>query len=154
MMSLACPKCSSNDAKSLSLIYREGLSIINTQTTTFGSAVGSGGGVAFGSSSGTTTGRQQSVLSRQAAPPARKGWILWAILVVAFGMGAVGGMVHPGIGTLLAIAMVVFSVRMVMRARKFNVEEYPGIYQRWERSFMCNRCGEVFAPEISEAARA
>lgn len=153
-MSLACPKCSSNDARSLSLIYREGLSIINTQTTSFGSAMGSGGGTAFGSSSGTTTGRQQSVLSRQAAPPAKKGWILWSILVVAFGLGAVGGMVHPGIGTVFAIAIAVVSARMVMRARTFNAEEYPGLYQQWERSFMCNRCGEVFASELREAAGA
>ena len=78
-MNLACPKCTSTEVRKLSLIYNEGLSTINTVSQGTGVAMGSGGGMAFGSSSSHTTGRQQTALSKQASPPDKKHWILWTI---------------------------------------------------------------------------
>jgi len=56
-MNLTCPKCTSTEVRKLSLIYNEGLSIINTVSQGTGAAFGSGGGMAFGSTSTSTTGR-------------------------------------------------------------------------------------------------
>jgi hypothetical protein len=145
-MSIACPKCTSTEVRKLSLIYNEGLSIINTQTTSFGSGVSSGGGMAFGSSSGSTTGHQQTMLSKQAAPPSKKHWILWSCFAVFCGMMGLSGLSHPGIGNLFGIGLAVLGVRFALAGKKYNAEVLPGLFQRWEQSFMCNRCGERFVP--------
>ncbi len=145
-MELGCPKCSSPEVRKLSLIYNEGLSIINTVSTGTSGAVGSGGGMAFGSHSSHTTGRQQTALSKQAAPPDKKHWILWSMAAAMCGFVALGGLTHPGFGTLAAIGLAVLSVRFALKGKEYNAEVLPGLLQRWEQRFMCNRCGERFVP--------
>ena len=145
-MDLACPKCSTTEVRKLSLIYNEGLSIINTVSHGTGAAVGSGGGMAFGSHSSHTTGRQQTGLSKQAAPPEKKHWILWSSCAVVCGFIALSGLSHPGFGTLVAIGLAVLSVRFALKGKEYNAQVLPGLLQQWDRSFMCNRCGEKFVP--------
>ena len=145
-MNLACPKCASTEVRKLSMIYNEGLSIINTQTTSFGSGVTSGGGMAFGSSSGATTGQQQTMLSKQAAPPSKKHWILWTGFAAFCGLVGISGLTHPGVGNLVGIGLAVMGARFAIAGKKYNEEVHPGLFQRWEQSFMCNRCGERFVP--------
>jgi len=142
---LACTKCGAAEVRRLSLIYQEGLSTINTQSQTMGSSFG-GGGAAFGSASTHTTGRQQTALSKQASPPAKKHTILWSISAGMFGFFSLAGLAHPGVGTLVTIAITAASVRFALQAKAFNALKFPELHQRWERSFMCNRCGEVFTP--------
>jgi len=143
-INIGCPKCGSAEARRLSLIYQEGLSIINTSSSTVGSGFG-GGGAAFGSASTHTTGRQQTALSKQAAPPAKKHTILWSMAAAVFGIGALGNLSSPGLGTLIAIGIAAVAVRFALQAKKYNADVHPGLHQRWTQSFMCNRCGEVFA---------
>jgi hypothetical protein len=142
---LACTKCGAGEVRRLSLIYQEGLSTINTQSQTMGSSFG-GGGAAFGSASTHTTGRQQTALSKQASPPAKKHTILWSISAAMFGFVSLAGLAHPGFGTVITIGITAMSVRFALRAKAYNALKFPELYQRWERSFMCNRCGEVFTP--------
>ena len=143
-MSLECPKCTSTEVRRLSLIYQEGLSTINTQSTTVGSAIG-GGGIGFATASTGTTGHQQTALSKQAAPPAKKHWILWSSAAAIVALPTLGTLLHPGFGTLVGLGLVALSVRMALSGRKYNAEVHPGVLHRWEQSFMCNRCGDVFA---------
>jgi hypothetical protein len=142
---LACAKCGAAEVRRLSLIYQEGLSTINTQSQTMGQSFG-GGGAAFGSASTHTTGRQQTALSKQASPPAKKHTILWSICAGIFGLVALSSLSSPGFGTLITIAITAASVRFALQAKAYNAMKFPELYQRWERSFMCNRCGEVFTP--------
>ncbi|MEO8199670.1 MAG: hypothetical protein ABI679_04030 [Gemmatimonadota bacterium] len=144
-MNLACPKCTSNEVRKLSMIYNEGLSIINAQTSTVGSGFG-GGGAAFGSASSHTTGRQQTQLSKQASPPPKKPWLLWGFTAIIMGFAALSNLSHPGFGTLVCIGVAALAVRFTLRGRQYNAEVYPGLHQTWEESFMCNRCGEKFVP--------
>ena len=144
-MELACPKCTSGEVRKLAMIYNEGLSIINTQTV--GSGVGVGrGGMAFGGGSATTTGRQQTALSKQAAPPSKKHAILWSGLAVIMGIWTFTSFFPISFGSFLLLGLTALAVRFALKAFQFNREEYPGMYARWEQSFMCNRCGEVFVP--------
>lgn len=143
-MDLACPKCSSPEVRKLSLIYNEGLSIINTVSHGTGAAVGSGGGMAFGSHSSHTTGRQQTALSKQAAPPDKKHWILWGTVAVICGFFALSSLAHPGLGLLFSIGLVALAVRFALKGREYNNDVHPGLLARWEQSFLCNRCGEKF----------
>ncbi len=146
-MNLACPKCTSNEVRKLSMIYNEGLSIINAQTSTVGSGFG-GGGAAFGSASSHTTGRQQTQLSKQASPPGKKAWLLWSFLAVVFGFGALSTISHPGMGLLFCVGVTALAVRFAIKGRQYNGEVYPGLYKTWEQSFMCNRCGDMFVPAM------
>jgi hypothetical protein len=145
-MTLACPKCTSAEVRKLSLIYNEGLSIINTVSQGSGMAVGSGGGMAFGSHSSHTTGRQQTALSKQAAPPNKRHWILWSSSAAIFGLITLGGLSHPSVGTFFTLGITALSVHFALAGKKYNAEVHPGLLARWEQSFMCNRCGEKFVP--------
>jgi hypothetical protein len=145
-MTLACPKCTSAEVRKLSLIYNEGLSIINTVSSGSGTAFGAGGGVAVASHTSHTTGHQQTALSKQAAPPQKKHWILWSAAAAMTGFYAVGSLAHPGLGLLVAIGLTVLAVRYALAGKQFNEFQYPGLMQRWQESFMCNRCGERFVP--------
>lgn len=146
-MELACPKCTSAEVRKLSMIYKEGLSIINTTTQSSGSGMAfSGGGVGFGTSRGSasTTGRQQTALSKQASPPGKKHAILWSIAAVIMGIWTLTSFFPISMGSLLLLGATVLAGRFALKGFQWNKEEYPGLYARWEQSFMCNRCGEVF----------
>jgi hypothetical protein len=143
-MDLACPKCASSEVRKLSLIYNEGLSTINTQSMSAGSAFGSGGGMAFGTSSTSTTGRQQTALSKEAAPPAKKLWPLWAALGGILALMGIGGLRHSVFEGALYIGMAAYSIQRALRGREFNTAVLPGLLAKWNASFLCNRCGEKF----------
>lgn len=144
-MELACPKCASTEVRRLALIYNEGLSIINAQTVGAGSGMGSGG-VGFGTHSAHTVGRQQTALSKMAAPPDKKHWVMWSVLAVPFGLGGLSGLSSPGMATLLALGIAGAAVWFAIKGRRYNRDEHPSLMQRWEQSFMCNRCGDTFVP--------
>jgi hypothetical protein len=141
---LACTKCGSAEVRRLSLIYNEGLAIINTTSASSGVAFG-GGGAAFGSSSTSTTGTQQTALSKQAAPPRKKHTILWAILAGVLGFLALGGLADLSFSVIVFAALAALAGRMSLKAKAYNATKFPEEYANWERSFMCNRCGQVFA---------
>lgn len=145
-MDLACPKCNTSEVRKLSMIYNEGLSIINTVSHGSGAAVGSGGGMAFGSHSSHTSGRQQTALSKQAAPPDKKHWILWSTGAAICGFMALGSLSHPGFGLLVSVGLTALCVKFALSGKKYNAEVHPDLMQRWDQSFMCNRCGERFVP--------
>jgi len=145
LTNLACAKCGSAEVRRLSLIYQEGLAIINTSSQTSGAAFGSGGGASFGSASTRTTGTQQTALSKQAAPPAKKHTILWGALAAFLGFLALGGLSDFSVSVLFFAGLAVLAGRMSLKAKAYNATTFPELYARWERSFMCNRCGETFA---------
>ena len=143
LTSLACTKCGSAEVRRLSLIYQEGLAIINTTSQSSGAAFG-GGGASFGSASTRTTGTQQTALSKQAAPPAKKHTILWAILAAFLGFLALGGLSDFSVSVLIFAGLAALAGRMSLKAKAYNASAFPELHARWERSFMCNRCGETF----------
>ena len=145
-MNLACPKCGASEVRKLSLIYDEGRSTIQTQSQSVGVGFG-GGGMGVGTASTSTVGHQQSALSKQAAPPAKRMWPLWAAGAVIVGLMAFGSLRHPDLSSLLMIAFVAWAVRSALKGRDFNANVYPGLLERWKRSWMCNRCGDMFAAD-------
>jgi hypothetical protein len=69
---MACPKCASEDWKLASVIHAGGLSTISSTTIGFGGGTISdafGGGIGAGAGIGSTSGEQQTELSKLAAPP-------------------------------------------------------------------------------------
>lgn len=142
-MNVACPKCASAEARSLSLIYREGLSTTVTNTTGVGFG-GGGGGMGAGTMSAVSHGRSQSALSKEAAPPAKKNIIGWALLVALFGFMFLGSFKDIGLSTFFFAGIAGLGVWMIKNNRAYNSEQFPELYSQWQQSFMCSRCGAVF----------
>ena len=96
----SCPDCRGSDWKAARLAYREGLSVTSSRTE--GNVLGIGrvgirnGKTAIGGGvyRGRTSGVQQTMLSKLAAPPQkRKGFIVFlAILFVILGLAAVANL--------------------------------------------------------------
>ena len=40
--------------------------------------------------------------------------------------------------------VIIWAATMARRAHTYNTRDLPVLYLKWQRSFMCRRCGEVF----------
>jgi len=83
-----------------------------------------------------------------AAPPEPMG------MGLALALALVGIVVALAAGTFGAIAgllMIAVSGVAVFGAWRHNHDEYPRLLQAWEKTFMCQRCGERFTPEAAAA---
>ncbi|HEX6040127.1 hypothetical protein [Longimicrobium sp.] len=132
-MSFACPACHSQDIRRLQIIYREGSSTMQATTSA-------------GAARAYTSGTQQTLLSRGAAPPEKKkvgGLVVGVVLGALF---LLGGMSSPGAGLLFGLALAGICGWLLKQALDYNGQEFPRLFKRWENTFMCNRCGEHFIP--------
>jgi hypothetical protein len=156
---MACPKCASEEWKSASVIYANGLSAMSASTVGVGggaSADVSGGGV--GAGIGSTSGKQQTVLSKLAAPPPKEmrpakafailGGIIFAIGVVFFGNLSFSKypiftnflfMVAP-----LTTAVGVVRILMTPDITQAFAEKYKSALREYEKRKMCLRCGTLY----------
>ncbi len=153
-MELQCPNCRSTDLKKVSLAYQEGLRHVSTRTRLRGVAVGCDGpDMVMGRA--TTKGMQQTELSKALTPPAKwsyvklfgwsalvflsVGWIVFYVNTVTKNSSSVGSV------PLMAYSLISTGVFVVLLliCGKHNHLTYPGQYARWNRSFICQRCGTV-----------
>jgi len=151
-MDLRCPKCSSTDLKNVSLAYQEGLFRVDTRTRMLGFLFASGGpDVMVGRA--TTSGVQQSALSKSLAPPTKWSYlklILWSGVISFVALLAYVRVVMtspPPVSSLpvklyVAIAPLVFIFLFVLIWRH-NHSTYQKQYARWNKSFVCGRCATV-----------
>lgn len=153
-MELQCPNCRSTDLKKVSLAYQEGLQHVSTRTRLRGIVVGSDGpDIVVGRA--TTKGMQQTEISKALTPPAKWSYVKlfgWSALVFL----SVGWIVFY-VNTVTKNSSYVASVPLMTYSRlsagvfvfllliygKHNHLTYPGQYARWNRSFICQRCGTV-----------
>lgn len=157
---LQCPKCHSDEWKSLSFLYQAGISVLNAKTSATGGGVGigtGGVGVGVGGSTGKTTGALQSGLSTQAAPPAKPskmpaGVIYWGLVILLL-MGL--GEKNAVIAAIVLFGAIYkwgdFSARWKTQELE-DAKNYEINRARWERSRMCQRCGEIYDPESAESS--
>ena len=123
-MNVVCPKCTSLEARSLSLIYREGLSHTQTNTTGVGFG-GGGGGMGAGTMSAVSHGRSQTVLSKEAAPPTKKNIIGWMLLTVLFGFMFLGSIKSFGLSTIFFAGIAALGLWMAKNNREYNATQFP-----------------------------
>jgi hypothetical protein len=151
---LRCPNCDSTDLKKVSLVYQEGLFYTVAHTRLRAVAVG-GGGPDFIIGKATTRGFHQSVLSKQIGPPVKcsyrkltRGWALvsfsigWIVFYInTFTKGSSAVLSAPLV-LFSGLSVVMFLVSLVLVWRH-NESTYKQQYSRWERSFLCQRCGTL-----------
>jgi len=153
-MELQCPNCKSTDLKKVSLAYQEGFQRIRTRTRLRGVVLGPDGpDVVVGRA--TTKGIQQTEMSKALSPPKKwsyiklfgrsalvflsVGWIVFYVNTVTKNSSSVASVPLMAYSLLSAGVFVV----LLLIYGKHNHLTYPGQYARWNRSFICQRCGAV-----------
>lgn len=151
-MDLCCPKCSSTDLKKVSLAYQEGLFRVDTRTRMLGFLFASGGpDVMVGRA--TTSGVQQSALSKSLAPPTKWSYlklILWSAAISFVALVAYIRVVMtspPPVSSLpvkiyVAVAPLMF-IFLFVSIWRHNHSTYRRQYNEWDHSFICLRCSAV-----------
>lgn len=45
---------------------------------------------------------------------------------------------------------VIVGAALLFKAIRYNKDVYPGLYSRWDRLYLCNRCGTMMNPTLDE----
>lgn len=140
---MQCTTCNSDNVQRLSVVYEHGTQKINTSSRTVGGGGGFGGrglGGGFGSASTATTGKSQSLSAKKASPPNKKPIIIPALLIAA-------GLLAIFAGSLYIIGIVLLSVGgfLFWKFNQYNKSTFPPLYAQWEKSWLCNKCGAIYA---------
>lgn len=156
-MDLQCPRCKSADLKSVSLAYREGLYRVDTRTRLAGVLIGSGGpDMIVGRA--RTKGFRQTELSKLLSPPMK--WSYWKLLSWS-GLVSVAALIAyvnyamatpPPVSVLpveiYAVTFASFFVLFMWLFWRHNHAAYRRQYKQWNRSLVCQRCGNVSEPIV------
>lgn len=147
-MNLNCPSCGSSRTKGLNLVYTGGTTEVRYNSFYIGTRRNFGYIPTFG--------RRQTMKARLAAPPLQRQWtcIGWfflmglAILIALIKLAASEDAVP---GTALLITWLVSSTALAVwdhnRALRYNETIWPDLWDRWNRSYVCERCGCIFELE-------
>ena len=135
---MQCTKCNSENTQRLEVVFEHGTQ--NISTTSHSAGAGIGGSFGVGGVRTSTSGTQQSTLAGKAAPPAKQKF-MWAIIVAIVGFFFLnGGMEAKAFGALLIAAGGYFTYAAI----QFNSQKWPGLYQYWKDSWLCNKCGTIY----------
>lgn len=146
-MSIACPKCNDENVQRLSVAFESGISDVHTSTS--GTAIGFGrGGIGIGIGSSKTQGTAQTALSQRAAPPQKASYLR---IVKYWFIGALIGAVVLGIlnvskfiEDLFGYGIFIVAAFALLQAFSFNKNQWPGLFQKWQQSYICLKCGNIF----------
>lgn len=152
----SCPKCGSDKTVGLPMVYASGTSSIEAFSFYIGTKKNYGVIPTFGSS--------QTLAAKQLAPPQKKssqvaGFVVFGLMFLAFGgFFALAGSSSQGpegsaysqigwgaiaIGLPIAIVGAIFTHRS---AKTYNETVWQPLYEEWQDSFICKRCGTIFRP--------
>jgi hypothetical protein len=90
------------------------------------------------------TGAHITAAASKARPPQRRGTgapAAWTLVSGLLGLG------WHMLWIITAVAALVW-----LSNASWNANTWPRLYQRWERTFMCERCGAVGEPAVIDAA--
>jgi predicted RNA-binding Zn-ribbon protein involved in translation (DUF1610 family) len=151
-MELRCPNCGSMDLKRVSLAYEEGLSGIKAKSRLRGLSFGDDGPSVFVGTT-TTNGIAQTQLSTRLRPPRKwsyiklVGWLGLALLIllivyvhIVMVRSAQVSSAPGEVGAAICLGAFAFVCAVVWR---HNHLKYPQEFAKWDRSFVCGRCGTV-----------
>lgn len=79
-------------------------------------------------------------------PPAPRPWIPWGLVAAAAVILVVGSLPHRRVLAFGAAVGALLASLGAFTALRHNKWTYPAQRERWERSFLCERCGELFVP--------
>jgi len=160
-MDLRCPDCNGADLKRVALAYQEGRSHVHTRTRLRAFLFGSEGpSLIVGKA--VTQGVHWTQLSKVLSPPRKWSYvrlILGSLVVTLAALFAyvifVASSAPPV--TTLPLKMYVFLAPVVFLVLAFavwrhNHLKFPQEYERWDRSFICQRCGAVSLHDVPRSS--
>ena len=157
-MELRCPDCNSADLKKVSLAYQENVRHVDTRTRLRALLFGSDGpNLIVGRA--VTQGIHWTQLSKL-SPPRKWSYARLSLGFLVVTLGALFAYVifvassPPPVSTLpmkmyVFLAPVVFLVLAFLFWRH-NHLRFPQQYARWDRSFICQRCGAVSLHDVPQ----
>lgn len=128
--------------KRLSLVFREGLSTLDTTTAEIRAGVSRPKNL--GVAAARTAGMSQTALSLSASPPQPKNIIRPASMCALAGLVALASMSAFSLGTVIWIGLFFAAVYVVRERINYNAHIFPSVLRDWENTFHCNRCAERF----------
>jgi hypothetical protein len=149
---LRCPECNSSNLKKVSLAYEQGLFHTKARSRLRGFLLGDNGPSLFAGHV-VTQGTHQSQLSVRLRPPVQWSYgklILWSallsfVLLVGY-IHSVMGSPAPASSLGVVGYLVLFPVTFLFclfLVWRHNTFFHPRELERWNRSFLCGRCGAV-----------
>jgi hypothetical protein len=156
-MDLRCPDCNSSDLKRVSLAYQESVRHVDTRTRLRAFLFGNEGpSLIVGKA--VTQGVHWTQLSQVLSPPRKWSYVrlilgsLVVTLAALFAYVIFVASSPPPVSTLplkmyVFLAPVVFLV-FAFAVWRHNHLTFPREYARWDRSFICQRCGAVSLQDV------
>lgn len=130
---MTCPDCGCADWKSASLVHKEGTSSLTSTTTGIGFSSGGSVGVGVGSTSGT----QQTELSKLAAPPTTfRNTTRCLIGLIITGILGFAASWWWWLTALCAVGVVLFY--------RSETKEDDILSERYKNTRLCVRCGKFY----------
>jgi fatty acid desaturase len=156
-MDLRCPDCNSTHLKRVSLAYQENVRQVDTRTRLRAFLFGNEGpSLIVGKA--VTLGVHGTQLSKVLRPPRKWSYVRLILgSIVATVAATFAYIVFVASGTppvsTLPLKLYVFLAPMVFLVLTFavwrhNHLKFPREYARWDRSFICQRCGAVSQHEV------
>ena len=143
---LTCEACKSENIQKLSLVYEGGLSHLQGKQSGIGFGIGADGG-AVGIGSSKFKGTNQSVMSKNASPPSKKKpikvgffYLLGAWIIYQFAPGNLA----------IVLLLIVGGAAHVVANLRYNQRIFPGLFQKWNASFLCLKCGTISAAAVQQ----
>ena len=150
---MECAVCQSTNLVKVSLAYEQGLSAYKGRSRSHGLSLGTGGLGLWGGSA-KTTGTFQTRLSARLSPPTK--WSYWKTFkwwlpgfIILWFVGIAVEENAPSAKEFIRLfnwgmdgyaGALVFLWWFIWR---YNHRVFPAQYTRWDRSFMCRRCGNT-----------
>jgi ribosomal protein S27AE len=130
---MSCPRCGSNEWKLASLVYKEGVSSSDSSSV----GIGVTSGLSLGVGRASTSGTQQTELSKLAAPPTSFAKTV-KCLIGLFATGVFGFVASWWwwLTALFALGVFVFY--------RTESKEDDLATARYNKTQMCTRCGEFY----------
>ncbi|MBM4184274.1 MAG: hypothetical protein FJ207_08595 [Gemmatimonadetes bacterium] len=139
MPDLSCPRCTSPDVRRFAILHKQG--VTNSDSTSY--AIGSvGSDLASGTISTSTVSTTK--LARETAPPARKDVVTPGFFTILSALGLFSTFGMPGPWRVRWLVILLVSAPIFFWRRRYNRDVVPGLMSKWDRSFLCMRCGESF----------
>ena len=143
MSELSCPRCKSPDVRRFAVIHNEGASTSHS-TTTYSATVGG----EYGTGSASTSTVSTTKLAAETAPPASRDTMTPAFFAILSALGLFMTFGIPSLWRIVWLVTLLVSVPIHRSRKRFNSHVWPGLMEKWHKSFLCSRCGEAFEAAV------
>ncbi len=139
MSDLSCPRCASPDVRRFAILYKQGTMNSDSVSHVAGSA-----GSDFASGTVSTSTVSMTKIAQETAPPRGRDVVTPGFFTILSALGLFSTFGMPGPWRIRWLVILVVSAPFFIWRRRYNRTVVPELMRKWDRSFLCLRCGESF----------